>query len=352
MKVRTNRFFFLLIAILYACAGLLTIIGFLAPYFSVNSYPFFQFSPIAAMYLLPVHLTVGIFLSLQSRRWLPLALLCFSLSSLILLNDYNWQSPENEQQDSLRVVSFNVRTFSYNLSNVDSVAQLLKALKPDVVCLQEFRNNQLQDSVRALQYLSQALGLPYYRFTLLPIHIQGGAIFSRYPITAVDTLYMSAEEINSGILATIASPEGVFGVGNIHMSSFRIEGTLKKYPRWRDKLEAIHTQALKTLHRQQEKTYALLEKTNQYPHPLILTADMNSVAHTRITTQLTRHFRDSFRQKGEGIGWSYPVPGFTGLRIDYQFVSEEWEILEHKVIPSGISDHYPILGVYRLKPNP
>jgi endonuclease/exonuclease/phosphatase (EEP) superfamily protein YafD len=349
MKLRTKRFFFLLITLLYLCTGLLTLIGFLAPFFTVYLLSSFQFTPIAAMYLLPVHLAALLYCGWKIPRWGLIPLLFLTLSCIVLLEDYNWQSPESNQENGLRVVSFNVRTFSYNLSNVDSVAHLLQSLQPDVVCLQEFRNNQLADSLRAMEYLSRALDLPYYRFTLLPVHIQGGAIFSRYPIEGVDTLFMSADEINSGVIATLSTPAGKIGIANIHMSSFRVEGTLKRYSRWIDKLRAVRYQAQTTLRRQQEKVNAILEKTESYPHPLILTADMNAVAHTRITTQLTRHFRDSFCLKGQGLGWSYPLIGKAGLRIDYQLISQEWDVLDLKVITSPISDHYPLLGVYRLK---
>ena len=352
MKKRIKGFFFLLIAILYLFLGLLTIIGFIAPYLTVQAFSSAQFTPIAAMYLLPVHLAALVYFGWKSRNWLPAALVFFCMSLSLGLKDYNWQSPDTSQQQSLRVVSFNVRTFSYNLSNVDSVAQLIQSLGPDVVCMQEFRNNQLQDSVNALQYFADALGLPYYRFTLLPIHIQGGVIFSRYPIVAIDTLFMPLAEINSGVIATLETPAGRVGIANVHLSSFRIEGTLKKYTRWQDKFRAVRDKSRITLKLQQEKVHAILQKTEVYAHPLILAADMNAVAHTSITTPLTRRFRDSFRLKGEGLGWSYPLIGAAGLRIDYQFVSDEWEVLEHRVVQSGISDHYPLLGVYRLKSNP
>lgn len=349
MKKRTKHFFFLLSAILYLFLGLLMVVGFFAPYVAVDVLFLAQFAPIAAMYLLPVHLVALGYFGWKSRRWLPLPLVFLLMSLSVGMKDYNWQSPTVIQTQSLRVVSFNVRTFSYNLSNVDSVARLLQSLKPDVVCLQEFRNNQLKDSVRAAEYLAAALGLPHYRFALLPVHIQGGAIFSRYPIVAIDTLFMPLDEINSGILATLETPGGKAGIANVHLSSFRIEGTLKKYTRWQDKFRAVRDQAQTTLRLQQEKVEVILQKTSDYPHPMILAADMNAVAHTRITQQITRHFHDSFRLKGRGLGWSYPLFGGVGVRIDYQLVSEGWEVLEHRVVHSDISDHYPILGVYRLK---
>lgn len=338
-----------MVLILYVLIGLLTVGGLLAPYFPVHVFPEIQFAPIFAVFLLPAHLIALFYLGRYSRKWIFISVLLMATSIWIGLEDYNWQTKQSEQPNSLRVVSFNVRTFNYKLSNVDSVAHLLKTLNPDVVCLQEFRNNKLNDGQRAQEYLAEALGLPHHAFIRLPIHIQGGVIFSRYPIAQIDTLYLPTNEINSGILATIKTPQGLIGIANAHMSSYRLEGTIKAHKTWKSRIKAIWRQSSEVLQLQQQKTDAILSKTLSYEPPLILTVDMNSVAHTRITSQFKRKMFDSFNVAGDGFGWTFPLLGDIGLRIDYQFLSEEWEILEHRVIPSTISDHYPVLGVYRLK---
>lgn len=349
MKVRTKGFFFYLVLVLYVLIGLLTVGGLVAPYFPVHVFPEIQFAPIFSVFLLPAHVIVLLYLGRYSRKWIFISLLLMATSIWIGLQDYNWNTKQAEQPNTLRVVSFNVRTFNYKLSNVDSVALLLKTLNPDVVCLQEFRNNKLADGKRAQEYLAKALGLPYHTFTRLPIHIQGGVIFSRYPITQIDTLYMSKDEINSGILVTLKTPQGLIGVANAHMSSYRLEGTIKGHNTWKSRIKAIWRQSREVLLLQQQKTDAILAKTLPYEPPLILAADMNSVAHTRITSQFKREMFDSFVVAGDGFGWTFPLLGDIGLRIDYQFLTEEWEVLEHRIIPSTISDHYPVLGVYRLK---
>ena len=53
---------------------------------------------------------------------------------------------------------------------------------------------------------------------------------------------------------------------------------------------------------------------------------------------------------GHGIGFSYPLLGPYGLRIDYQFASKELEVVSHDVIQKDVSDHYPLVVCYRLNP--
>lgn len=349
MRKRNKSLFFRILLLVYIFLLLGTLAGGLAPYLDVSVLGYVQFLPVGLSFLIPLHLLAA--WSYRGSRWLLLAaLLGLGVSVWVGMKDYRPGSSDPIPEGDLTVVSFNVRTFEYQNARVDEAAELIRSLEPDVVCLQEFRNHPINEEEKADSYLARKLGMKYYRFVTLPVHIHGAVIFSRFPILKIDTLYVSAKEINSGILATLALPTGKVGVANLHLSSFHLEGEMKENPSWKEKVKNIPVRLTKVLKLQQQKVELVNERTRHYPYPLVIAADMNSAPHTRITTRLSNRFEDSFIKKGKGLGWTYPLLGPLGVRIDYLFSSSELEILNHRVVPSDVSDHYPIVATYRLVP--
>lgn len=350
MKKKNRGFFSSILLLVYIFLLLLTFAGAIAPFLDVSIIAIIQFMPVGISFLIPVHLFASWFWGRESRSILVWALIAFGLSIWVGHKDFRLPQKDQSLTGNLTVVSFNVRTFEYQTARVDEAADLLKAMRPDVVCLQEFRNHQVTNDEKADSYLAKKLGMEYFEFVTLPIHIHGAAIFSKYPILNIDTLYISRKEINSGILATIQTPSGKVGVANLHMSSYNMEGLLNEHPEWKDRLLNLPLRFGKTLRLQQEQVNVVLNKIKTYPYPLVIAADMNSAPHTRIASQFSQRMTDSFIKQGSGIGWTYPLLGPLGVRIDYQFSSPELEVLTHHVIRSDVSDHYPIVATYVLQP--
>lgn len=254
----------------------------------------------------------------------------------------------SDSTPTLRVASYNVGTFQYEASNIDKVARLLNQEHPDVICLQEFRNHKLDNGTYALDHLATALGLPHYRFVHLPVHIHGAAIYSRYPIVGLDTLYMPSKEINSGIMITIDGPLGKVAVGNLHLSSFMVRKTWEEAEGLQAKMIALYRQAKVTLNLQHQKVETVLKKTEDFAYPLVLTGDMNAVPHSRVSFRWRERYRDAFWQGNHGLGWTFPILAGLGLRIDYQYFSDPLSVTRFKILRSDISDHYPVVVDYML----
>ncbi|GEM_PF-2286339 len=350
MKQKNSGLFFSLFLLVYILLLLLSFVGALAPFIDVSLVAIIQFLPVGIAFLIPAHLFAIFYFARHSRFLVLLALLVLGACIWVGHKDIRIPTDEHPSNGDLSVVSFNVRTFEYQTAKVDSTAKLLQSMNADVVCMQEFRNHNIGEDQKADSYLAQKLGLKYYKFIALPVHIHGVVIFSRYPILSIDTLYISAKGINSGILMTLQSPKGKIGIANLHLSSFNIEGEMKEHEGWRDRLLNIPGRLAKVIKSQQEKVNIVQRKIKDYPYPLVIAADMNSAPHTRITSQFSNQMNDSFTQKGKGIGWTYPLLGPLGVRIDYLFSSPELTILKHDVIPSSISDHYPIVASYLWEP--
>ncbi len=104
----------------------------------------------------------------------------------------------NATNDYIKVVSYNIKTLSYNHTNpsgtsdqFEAVAEVLRAADADIVGLQEvdqYTSRSGSDKSQ-VEELANELGYPYYHF-IKTINYRGGeyghAIMSRYPITDVD----------------------------------------------------------------------------------------------------------------------------------------------------------------------
>ena len=82
--------------------------------------------------------------------------------------------------------------------------------------------------------------------------------------------------------------------------------------------------------------------------PVILCGDLNSTPNNRVYRTLSGRLRDAFAEAGEGWGMTYHAR-LPAVRIDYVFVSEEWEVAAARVQEANLSDHLPLLVKVRFR---
>ncbi|MEZ4825578.1 MAG: endonuclease/exonuclease/phosphatase family protein [Bacteroidia bacterium] len=350
MKKKNSGLFYLLFTGLFLLLCTITLLGSLAPWVDVSLLPFIQLIPAVLPFLFPVFVLFFFYYFKKSARWAAVSLAAIFCCGWVAGKDISFQNRPVEASGGLSVASFNVGTFDFEPAKIDTVAALIVSMNPDVISLQEFRNHLLDGNVHSLDYLKEKLQMPYAEFVHLPVHIHGAVIFSKYPIVDIDTMFLPRKEINSGILATVETPLGKVGVGNIHLSSFQAAQTLEENDEVKDKFKGVWNRINIVLPLQQEKVNQVLQKTNDYPYPMVIAGDFNSPPHTHIGYQFRQRFSDSFTEAGNGLGWTYPLAGFLGVRIDYQYHTNELMAVNHKIVHSGVSDHYPIQATYHLVP--
>lgn len=326
------------------------ILAFLAP--RMPDFPgLIQFLPALAW---PMVLYFGLlsatarWLRIGKSAWLSLGALFLSL--YMGSRDLSFHLPDKSSEPALRVLSYNARNFNFDGDNVPGTAAWMAGLQPDIVCIQEFRNYLTPSGATALNAMARKLKLPYRMAMPSGQYLQGVAILSRYPVIRWDTLYSwPAEAANGGLMATLRLPGGdTLCAGVLHLSSFHITSLDPAENRLRPRLWRIlnGTSAKIALHH--KSLSRTIKKTNALHHPLILAADLNSVAHTSAGAMMRRHYADAFRSAGSGFGWTYPLPFLGGIRIDYQWHKGNIEPLSLHTLEMGDSDHWPLLGAYRI----
>lgn len=125
---------------------------------------------------------------LQPTLLLALGMLFFPLLSYLTRHAPNTFSP-TEPAETIRVMTYNVHN-GFNTNghlDLEALAQLIEAEQPDIVALQEVsRGWVVNGSVDMVSWFRQRLGMAY-AFGPSSDVLWGQAIFSRYPIEAVET---------------------------------------------------------------------------------------------------------------------------------------------------------------------
>ena len=348
---RLKRLAFVFLSAIYGLLILLTILGGLAPWMPISLFPLLQILPAVVAFGLPVHLVAMWIYKGKSAKGVMVAIVGVFLCAWIGLND--WELKKNllttESPHDLKLASYNIRNFNFSGTEIDTVLAVLKPLNADVICFQEFRNYRLtKEGPRATEYLAEAMGMPHFIHLRSGKYFQGTALFSRFPIQSIDTLFMPEEEANNGFLMTLEHPKGPIGIGNFHLTSFQFSHVNPDSNGVESKFRRLIRNGNFRIPQHKKLIQTVLAKTKDYPYPLILAADMNSAPHSHIPHQLHPHFKDAFEEAGEGLGWTFPLWNNLGVRIDYQWLNERVTPLEVKVIRDGQSDHFPMLGTYRM----
>ncbi|MEL7532634.1 MAG: endonuclease/exonuclease/phosphatase family protein [Bacteroidota bacterium] len=330
---------------------------FLAPWLPLSILPWVQvLSPLLPSLSVIYALTLLAFL--LRKEWIRALVPAFFLLFSYLIFQQNVRPPSVPQSgDSpYKVLTYNLGAFEFNKRKVAKVLDLVNEIEPDLIAFQEFRNVEFEDEGRAIHYFSEALNLPHYQFIHLPSHVHGVAVFSRYPIVKLDTLFLPTEEVNSGMITTIDGPDGLFGLGTLHMSSYQIGTTLRRKRTFLGRLKNLTKQIKKVLYLQEEKYDQIFAVLDSYPHPYILAGDFNAPSHSRMSRRFRAKLADAYLEKGSGDGWTFPFRrgknGSWGMRLDYMYHSPKFEVLECKRVAKVISDHFPLLGTFRLKGQP
>lgn len=328
----------------------LAFIGAIAPWIPATFLPHLQLIPIVLVYLLPLYLLFFLYYALIRRpgrgKRIFFSLIGLTIAVWIAGKDVQFEKNKAQLSPDIKLLSYNVQNFQFQ-SQLQEIVKLINIEQPDIICFQEFRNYRVKDDTRVLQYLSDAFQLQNYHF-VAPTGIIGGAILSRYPILRVDTFFLHTLGVNVGMYAELETPNGPIGVTNIHLNSYRLHSTLNRSSTAKGKILSLFRASGKVLPDQYQVLKEIMRETRQLSHPVFIVGDMNAVPHSSVIHQVSSGYKDSFLESGLGLGWTFPIKNYGGLRIDYQFASPKIQIVGHKVLQIPYSDHYPIVGSYKL----
>lgn len=320
-------------------------------------------SSLLALFLIPVLLTNLIILSvfLARRSWwliFPLFIVGSSLSFLSKL--YVWSSDKEEEatEHSFSVLSYNTsffragRVFSKAYYSSDNhlpalqMADWIRSNGADVICLQEFFDDENSEIFNNIQAIGDQEGYEHY-FLTKPVHDNGvrrGLVtFSKFPIIGQGTIFLSENRYNGSTFVDLNVYSDTIRIINVHLESLNLseqsqEGSI---------FIALKNNAL----RKSEQANEVIENLRKSPYPTLICGDFNETPTGFLYRQFDQLLNNAFEQGGAGFGFTYQgLLSIPLLRIDNQFYDPLIRLVSFTNYRNiRYSDHFPIEARYQIE---
>jgi len=315
----------------------LLLVSFVLPYLPPKTFPTLSLLSLGVSPLLLINILFALYWLIRLKKQ-------FLISFIVLLIAYFHFNPffefssegdASKYKNTLSVLSYNVRLFNAYEKNTSEeavtleFAKLLKNENPDIVCIQEFY----------AEYTTDMSNYPYQFIHFKePGNKLGHAIFSKYPLTNKGGFDFK-DSYNNTIFADVIKGNDTIRIYNLHLQSIGILPSM-------DFLQKSGTDKIKkriseTFVEQEVQIGEILEHKAKTHHPVIVAGDFNNTSFSYAYRELKRNMKDSFLERGNGIGTTYSFVSYP-MRIDYILTSEAFEVLHFDNVKQTFSDHYPV----------
>lgn len=349
---------------------LLFILACFQHWLSPEKFWFIGYLSIAFPYLLILVCTFMLFwfFSKRHRRYFLLSLIAMvvgyrQIGVLFSLRQHDFAVEKSESD--LRVLNWNIMSF-YGFTpgvrarelNADQIFNLVKELKPDVICFQEY--GQFENPKLGRSYLEQMekMGFKYHVLSrdysrVVYSYSSGVAIFSKLKIVKKERIpYRSSAE--SLLYADVVKGKDTFRIFNTHLQSYRFSASeLEQIEKFKDSEKPGFKQSQSLLSKMQRafrnrgaQVDQALPHIEKSPYRQIICLDMNDVPNSYAYWNLRGKRKDAFLEKGFGIGRTY-MSILPTLRIDFIFSHPSLSVAQMALINRRFSDHLPVVADFR-----
>ncbi|MCC7302014.1 MAG: endonuclease/exonuclease/phosphatase family protein [Bacteroidia bacterium] len=340
--------------------ALLTALSLLAPHYSPADFYPLAFLGLSWYYLLWVNVLFIVFWIIFRKRLTIVSLIPLLLSWSNFGHLLQWNSPSEEHPSHpVKILSYNVRLFDLynwtsNKNTRDRIMLFLKKENADILCLQEFYDND--SHFKILDTFLLILRRPFYHVEYtLKIKDQrfGIATFSKYPIVNRGFIDFNEQTNNACIYTDILKDGDTLRVYNVHLQSNRLNtddlkfleslGSGKEVDEIKSS-ERIFSKLKKGFIRRAAQAEIISEHMFKCPYPKIVCGDFNDSPYSYTYHTMARGMKDAFEERGSGLGKTYNGK-FPSFRIDYILYGREWNATLFETLPESFSDHFPIYAV-------
>ena len=363
LKRKRNIFLRILFWINILCALVLAF-SLLATSFSPQDFWPLAFLGLAWYYLILINTGFILLWLFLWRRMILVSLLpiLFSFGNFKHLVRFN-SSAETKQEGSMKILSYNVRLFdlynwSHNKETRGKIFNFLKNENADIMCLQEFYDNDTHFPVLDTFLSFQDTKNFHVEYTLdLKGQHFGIATFSKYPIVNKGFIDFNEESNNSCIYTDIYYEKDTIRIYNLHLQSNRLNVDDLAF------LENLGSENNVDEIKSSEKIFSKLKNgfikragqaelvahhVMKCPYPKVVCGDFNDSPFSYTYSMVRQDMKDAFEECGSGFGRTYNGK-FPSFRIDYILFGKEFEAQSFQTMPVGFSDHYPIMAELKLQ---
>jgi endonuclease/exonuclease/phosphatase family metal-dependent hydrolase len=366
-----------------AVAALFFLICSYASYLHPTDWWFTGFLGLVFPYLFTLLIAFFVFWLFVKRRFAVLSLLVFiaALPGIRLHVGWHFNTLSYKEKTSephhVRLMNWNVRHFIPFEENDfkpgrdrhdQSVLSVIESYNPDVICFQEFLTMPKSGDKNPFQVLKKR-GYRYQQFAGEDIfgtgQYSGIAIFSKYPVLKGGVIPYPPEEgdhSEPSVYADLLVEGDTVRVYSIHLRSFGFGS--REYKTIEDvRTESRSASESKLLLKKMRNTFYwhgiqadfLADKISKSPYPTIVCGDFNDVPGSYAYSVIRGEHRDSFLEKGFGLGatftssFSFLLQKIPTLRIDYIFHDPKMTTTWFKRGEERLSDHAYLVADIQIK---
>ncbi len=345
-----------------AVLGLLA--GYLAPYVSPNSFWPLAFVGLAVPYLFIINFLFLLFWLLKGRMlWLlSFVILGLGYKTFPAYVQIPLKQTEEIESEGFKILSFNVRIFDLYMwtedkSTRNKIFDFLKKEEPDILCLQEFYQRDIQHpdyEFKTLDTLIQFLKAKnyhtYYTTNLREVDHWGIITFSKYPILNRQTVPFAHRDDNVCIFTDIQHPQGVFRLFNMHLASIKLEKHDYKamrevndnaYSKNFEKERMVLGKLKAGFINRAAQADSIRKAIAASPYPVVLCGDFNDTPSSYAYQKIKGKLNDAFMESGTGLGRTY-IGEFPSYRIDYILYDDHFQSRDYTTHSEKLSDHHPV----------
>lgn len=220
------------------------------------------------------------------------------------------------------VMTYNIEGHDelYRSDHIQQIADVINAVKPDIVGLQEVHRKTWQSRFR--DQVAELQAATHMHAWFAPSYVQWGGGFGNAILTRGDII---AAELHP--LPSLGEPRAVIE------SAIRINNaTINFY------VTHLTTWGSLNANNRGEQLACLAQHVRTSRYPFILCGDFNAAPDTNEVKAFRR--LNAAELCGEDIGITHPR---LNRRIDYIFVDFGWTVRGTRVVKSGPSDHWPVV---------
>jgi endonuclease/exonuclease/phosphatase family metal-dependent hydrolase len=352
-----------ILLIVNAFFALALLISYLAVHISPGDFALPAIFGLGYPYLLLMNIVLVVIWAMMLRYEAFLSVVIIAIGFTHFSNYIKLVRPASNKTNTFKVISYNVRLFNYFENKTSSnsekkIIELLKAQKPDILCIQEFFGLGNPDDKEA--DFKIALGGKYYSHIKVlgrgKNRFYGIATFSKYQIVKKGEIIHPASSSLS-IYTDLLIGKDTFRIYNNHLQSFRLqkmersfieEMTLPENKETMNEVKGLYVSLKAGFIRRALQSQIVKDHINRSPFPVIVAGDFNDTPVSYSYRKIRKGLKDSFVNSGYGAGFTYRG-NYPPNRIDYILYDNNLINSYFEIVRIKYSDHYPIIGYFKKK---
>ncbi|MCE3282439.1 MAG: endonuclease/exonuclease/phosphatase [Chitinophagaceae bacterium] len=352
---------------------LLYLVSIATPFISPKQFPVLTIITIGYLPILICYMLLTAAWFFFNRKICLLLVLVFFLGSKnffstvginVFRGEWNWQ----KKQDNIRVMCWNVNEVGAYFPYQDTVGgrrrrmlELIERAQPDILCVQDLIESEARsdtslhfvknvaDIMTAGKFLHSYFPYFYYYDGSNYANKAGVAIFSKFPVSDTSSLGFGQHGQRAGYVDLLIKDKKL-RVYAAHFASMSLWPSAKEeaglaYLRGDSttvRAKKIYTKVTQYGALHADEAVLIRRYVDSSPHPVLFSADLNSVPSGYVYHHLKGDMKDAFLGGDYGIGGTYNRV-FPKLRIDVLFHSRMLEVRQFTRPAVDISDHYPLI---------